>query len=184
MWKRRPTPNSIPGNGRTLHLVGVCLNRIGKAYSYNVVEHVKEIDPFLRKTTEILKSGSCYWSMSPNYHHPFAKITRAIQRSGLVSIYRNLINRQANDYPAYYNLSRQENIIESIKRQKLPIKKIDFYYIPNVHWDNYFPRILRFIPYLMDRFWILKRYNRSFIFIFRMEKSENLNGWFDSCLSG
>jgi len=27
-------PNSIPENGSTLHLVGVCLNRIGMDYSY------------------------------------------------------------------------------------------------------------------------------------------------------
>ncbi|WP_420384261.1 class I SAM-dependent methyltransferase [Novosphingobium sp.] len=150
-------------------------NTYDMAYSYNVVEHVKEVDPFLRKVVAIIKPGACYWSMSPNYYHPFAKITRTIQASGLLNFYKKLVSSQArqavNDYPAYYNMSRESNIVSSIKKQKLPITKIDFYYIPNAQWDHYFPPKLRFVARIMDNMWILRRPRKSFIFMFRIEKA-------------
>src|SRR5208282_5971070 len=36
--RRRPMPTSIPARGRTLHLVGVCVNRIGTDRSMNPEE--------------------------------------------------------------------------------------------------------------------------------------------------
>jgi SAM-dependent methyltransferase len=141
------------------------------AYSYNVVEHIAVVDDFLRKVVAIIKPGSCYWSMSPNYYHPFTILTRMIQRSGLLSLYRKRVNSNANDYPAYYVMSNEKNIVESIKRQNLPIARIDFYYIPNVNWDSYFPKRLRFIGHLIDNLFLLRNYRRSFIFMFRIEKA-------------
>ena len=35
------------------------------AYSYNVVEHVENVESFLAKVIEIIKPGAVYWSMSP-----------------------------------------------------------------------------------------------------------------------
>lgn len=141
------------------------------AYSYNVVEHVADVDGYLRKVIAILKPGSCYWSMSPNFHHPFTILTRIIQRSGLLKLYRNYVNPEANDYPAYYRLSNEKNILNSIRRQNLSVSRVDFYYIPNVQWDTYFPRRLRFLSHWLDKLLLLRSSRRSFIFMFRVEKA-------------
>jgi 2-polyprenyl-3-methyl-5-hydroxy-6-metoxy-1,4-benzoquinol methylase len=143
------------------------------AYSYNVVEHIKDVDPFLSRVVEIIKPGSCYWSLSPNFHHPFSICTRIIQRAGLLNFYRKLVNPKANEYPAYYRISKQENVIQSIIKQNLAVEKIDFYYINCVNWDTYFPKILRFLPHMIDAIFLFRNPRRSFIFMFRLQKSRN-----------
>jgi 2-polyprenyl-3-methyl-5-hydroxy-6-metoxy-1,4-benzoquinol methylase len=61
------------------------------AYSYNVVEHVTNIDTFLTKTVQLIKPGGVYWSMSPNRHHPFAIFVRLSQMLGIKRLYRATI---------------------------------------------------------------------------------------------
>ncbi|QGM47137.1 class I SAM-dependent methyltransferase [Methylocystis heyeri] len=140
------------------------------AYSYNVVEHVEDAKPFLRKATDILKPGGVYWSMSPNYHHPFTFVTRLIQRSGVLALYRRYVNPMANDYPAYYRLSNDKVILRAIADQHLPVSKIDLYYVQNVQWDVYFPRAIRSIAHILDKILILRSPKRSFILMFRLER--------------
>ncbi|TQF33460.1 methyltransferase domain-containing protein [Bradyrhizobium sp. UNPA324] len=140
------------------------------AYSYNVVEHVENVESFLAKAIEILAPGAVYWSLSPNAHHPFTWATRLAERLGLKKTYVKNINQKANDYPAYYRLSHDERIVRAITALKLPVSQIDFYFVPNVHWDTYFPRALRIIAHLFDRCWLLRRPKRSFIFMFRLRK--------------
>jgi SAM-dependent methyltransferase len=141
------------------------------AYSYNVVEHVEDRHSFLMKVIEILKPGGVYWSMSPNARHPFTWITRVAQIFRIKNLYRNSINKDANDYPAYYRLSHDAKILLSIKKMKLSVSRVDFYYISNVQWDMYFPARLRAIPHVLDRLLLLRRSKLGFIFMFRIQKA-------------
>jgi hypothetical protein len=142
------------------------------AHSYNVVEHVENVDTFLAKLVEILKCGAVYWSMSPNSRHPFTWATRVAQWLGLKKIYVDKVNSRANGYPAYYRLSNDKAILASIERQNLPVSEIDFYYAPNVQWDTYFPPQLRSIAHILDKAIMLRAPKRSFIFMFRLRKAE------------
>ncbi len=141
------------------------------AYSYNVIEHVLNERSFLAKAVEILKPGAVYWSMSPNARHPFTWAVRALQGLKLKDIYRKSISPQANDYPAYYRLCSDTKVLRAIIDQNLPVSRIDFYYVPNVQWDSFFPSILRFLPHMIDRGIILRNPPMSNIFMFRIEKS-------------
>jgi SAM-dependent methyltransferase len=141
------------------------------AYSYMVAEHIKDIRPFLKKAIEIIKPGAAYWSMSPNAGHPFTWVTRIVQRLGMTTIYRKYVNAFANDYPAYYNLSNDAKILNAINHMRLPVSRVDFYYLPNVQWDMYFPTKLRWIPHFLDRTILLRKPRMSFILIFRIQKS-------------
>jgi 2-polyprenyl-3-methyl-5-hydroxy-6-metoxy-1,4-benzoquinol methylase len=140
------------------------------AYSYNVVEHVENVGSFLQKLSQIVKPGAVYWSISPNAAHPFTWVTRLAQVLRLKKIYQRKLNQKANDYPAYYRLSNDKNILNAIDTLKLPIAQVDFYYLPNVQWDTYFPKPFRPIAHMIDRWFLLKNPARSFLFMFRLTK--------------
>ncbi len=141
------------------------------AYSYMVVEHVDRIEPFLSKVIELLKPGASYWSLSPNFHHPFASITRFVQFCGLKEAYRRNIDSTANDYPAYYRLCNPDRVVRAIKESHFPVSKVDVYFVPNVNWDHYFPKSLRFAARLIDEYILLKIPKRSFFLIYRIERA-------------
>ena len=141
------------------------------AYSYNVVEHVENIESFLKKTVDIIKPGGVYWSISPNARHPFTWVTRLAQIFRLKKLYQRRLNSLANEYPACYRLSNDFNILRAIKRMDLPVTKVDFYYVPNVQWDHYFPTPLQWIAHYLDRTFLLRNPKWSFIFMFRLEKN-------------
>ncbi len=145
-------------------------NTYDMAFSYNVVEHVANINSFIRTAVCIIKPGSVYWSLSPNAHHPFTWVTRVVQFLGFKQMYAKRLKNSANSYPAYYKLSSDSNILHAIRDLELPVSEIDFYYIPNVQWDGYFPRRLKWIAHMLDKIFILNKEKRSFIFMFRLKK--------------
>jgi 2-polyprenyl-3-methyl-5-hydroxy-6-metoxy-1,4-benzoquinol methylase len=142
------------------------------AYSYNVIEHVDNPNVFLRKAVELIKPGSCYWSMSPNTWHPFSIAVRALQAVNLKNAYRNTIAPQANDYPAHYKLCSAARVLRAIKQEQLNVAKIDFYYIHCVQWDSFFPASLRFVPHSIDSTLILRTQSLANIFMFRIQKGQ------------
>ena len=141
------------------------------AYSYMVVEHVKDIEPFLSTVIGLLKPGSSYWTLSPNTYHPFASISKFIQSIGLKGAYRRNIDPTANDYPAYYRLSDPDKVIRAIVDQQLPVAKVDFYFVPNVNWDHYFPRQIRSVARVIDKYLLARAPMRSFFLIYRVERA-------------
>jgi len=165
-----PPPHLVNRWSCSLEAIPVDHDSYDMAYSYNVVEHVEDIDSFLKKTTEIIKPGAVYWSMSPNAHHPFTWVTRVAQMIRLKTHYVKKLNQTANDYPAYYRVSHDTRILKTIDRLKLPISEVDFYYVPNVQWDSYFPVPLRPIAKWIDRLLPPRSRKRSFIFMFRLKK--------------
>ena len=142
------------------------------AYSYMVAEHIEHIRPFLSTLMKILKPGAAYWSISPNAAHPFTWATRLVQGLGLKRYYRKYRGTQSiNDYPAYYRLSSDTRILSALKTMRLPVSRVDYYYLPNVQWDMAFPAGLRWIAHVLDRNALLRNPKRANIFIFRLEKS-------------
>lgn len=139
------------------------------AYSYNVVEHVENVDSFLGKVAKVVKPGGVYWSMAPNAHHPFSIIVLLLQLLRLKSAYRTRLAPQANNYPAYYRLCSDHKILAAIERQNIKVAKLDFYYVHCVHWDKFFPPALRFIPHLIDSMVLLRVPRWSSVFLFRLE---------------
>ena len=140
------------------------------AYSYMVAEHIKEIEPFLAKAIDVIKPGAAYWSICPNAGHPFTWVTRIVQRVGATNLYRKKVNPLANDYPAYYHLSNDAKILKAIDHLRLPVSRVDFYYVPNVQWDHYFPKRLRSVAHFLDRTILLRKPKMSFLLIFRIQK--------------
>jgi 2-polyprenyl-3-methyl-5-hydroxy-6-metoxy-1,4-benzoquinol methylase len=165
-------PSPLLANRWICHLEDIPTksNTYDMAYSYFVAEHVENIDSFLKKTIDILKPGAVYWSMTPNASHPFTWATRCAQIARLKSFYKHYISHLANEYPAYYRLSSDRRILNAIKRIGLPISQVDFYYVPNVNWDHYFPSKLKFVANYLDRLFILRTPKSSFIFMFRLKK--------------
>ena len=86
-------------------------------------------------------------------------------------MYRRYVNDNANDYAAYYRVSHDKTILKVIRKLKLPVSAVDFYFTPCVQWDYYFPRSLRFIPHLLDKFFLLRSPGRSFIFMVRLKRA-------------
>jgi hypothetical protein len=110
--------------------------------------------------------------MSPNAKHPFTVIVRIMQALRLKYLYRRSIAPQANDYPAYYRLCNAAKVLKAIEKLDLPVARIDFFLIPNVQWDTFFPRRLRFIAHLIDRAVVLHAPSMSNIFMFRVQKMD------------
>jgi 2-polyprenyl-3-methyl-5-hydroxy-6-metoxy-1,4-benzoquinol methylase len=142
------------------------------AYSYNVVEHVSEVDSFLHKVVEVLRPGGVYWSMSPNLYHPFSICVLILQAIHLKGLYRKNLAPLANDYPAHYRMCSDKKILSAIKRQNISIKQIDFYYVHCVQWDSFFPKKLRFIANFIDKLFILKHPKTASIFMFRLQRED------------
>lgn len=145
-------------------------NTYDMAYSYNVVEHVSDPSSFLDKAIGIIKPGGAYWSMSPNANHPFSRSVRLLEATRLKKIYLKSFGVKGNDYPAYYRLCSSARVLKALRKTHRDIASVDFYFVPNVQWDRFFPSRLRALPRLIDDHFILKRPRLSNIFMFRIEK--------------
>jgi len=131
-----------------------------------VAEHIKEIGPFPQEGHRYPQAGRRVPVHVSQCRHPFTWVTRAVQRLGGTELYRKRVNALANDYPAYYDLSNDTKILRAIDVLRLPVAQVDFYYLPNVHWDHYFPSKLRWIAHLIDRTLLLPRPRRSYNYHF------------------
>lgn len=145
------------------------------AYAYNVLEHITDPVPFFRKVHEVLKPGGVFWALTPNGRHPFALLSRSIERIGLKPFARRKIGRDeatgtmaVNDYPAYYRCNRPGAVTRAIR--DLGFARARFFYFPCVQWDTYFPRWLKWAPHAFD--FCIGTHLTPFmqLFIIRLEK--------------
>ena len=143
------------------------------AYAYNVVEHVADPIPFLTRVHMILKPGGVFWALTPSSAHPFAWLTRSIERMGLKGTMRENLQHPelgytVNPYTSYYRLNRPGQVLRAAG--KIPFRSVEFHWFPCLQWDTYFPRVLRWLPRLYD-FSLGIRWRRAMqIFAFRLEK--------------
>lgn len=118
------------------------------AFAYNVVEHVSAAKPFFAKLAGVLKPGGVFWAITPHAWHPFPRCVRAIQALRLKEAYAH--NRTGvNDYPAYYRLNSTSQVLQAIDGREFA--KAEFFRLPCMQWDRYFPAPVRFIPHVYDR---------------------------------
>ncbi len=117
------------------------------AVAYNVVEHLRHPENFMRQLARVLKPGGVFWALTPHALHPFCWISRTLQevglKHGIASRHKNV-----NDYPAYYRLNRKGKITRLAQRNGFSNATI--YYFPCENWDSYFPRVLKWAPHLFD----------------------------------
>lgn len=144
------------------------------AYAYNVVEHLADPRPFLRKVHALLQPGGVFFALAPNAVHPFAVLSRSIEVAGLKGLARRSIGlaetgeMRVNDYAAYYRCNSPSAVRRAIRG--LGFQKVTFYFHPCVQWDNYFPRMLRWAPRLYDFVLGSRLTPLMQVFMFRLEK--------------
>jgi 2-polyprenyl-3-methyl-5-hydroxy-6-metoxy-1,4-benzoquinol methylase len=119
------------------------------AIAYNVLEHIPSAQPFLNRVHSILRPGGSFWALTPNANHPFAKISRSLEIVGLKPYFARH-NSGVNDYPAYYRINSEAAIVRCSKL--IGFSEVQFYFVPCMQWDHYFPSQLRWVPHLFDRF--------------------------------
>lgn len=118
------------------------------AYASYVTEHIESARPFFEQVARVLKPGGVFMAMTPNATHPFAAISRLIQSTVGKKIWAKFQDN-INRYPAYYRLNSPGQVLSAL--EGLPFSSAQFLYVPCVHWDTYFPRVLRWAPHLYDR---------------------------------
>jgi SAM-dependent methyltransferase len=143
------------------------------AYAYNVVEHVADPEPFLRKVHASLKPGGVFWALTPHGRHPFAYFSRALEVVGAKRAagryLAGLHGRQTvNEYSAFYRLNTVARVQKLARTTGFSTCTFDLW--PCIQWDMYFPRLLRCLPHAYDA--MLGTRFRPFmqILMFRLQK--------------
>jgi len=138
------------------------------ALAYNVVEHISAAKPFFDKLARVLKPGGVFWALTPHAWHPFAHCVRAVQSLRLKEAYAR--NRSGiNDYPAYYRLNSPSQVTSAIDSNEF--SAAEFFRLPCMQWDRYFPSMLRFVPHAYDRLVGLDRGPFMLLFAMRLTKA-------------
>jgi 2-polyprenyl-3-methyl-5-hydroxy-6-metoxy-1,4-benzoquinol methylase len=118
------------------------------AIAYNVLEHIPSAQPFLNRVHSILRPGGSFWALTPNANHPFSKLSRFLEILGLKPWFARH-NSGVNNYPAYYRINSEAAIVRC--SESIGFSEAQFYFVPCMQWDHYFPSMLRFVPHLFDR---------------------------------
>jgi SAM-dependent methyltransferase len=138
------------------------------AFAYNVVEHIPSARPFFEKLARVLKPGGVFWALTPAALHPFASLVGAVQ--GLRFKERYARNRPGvNDYPAYYRLNSPRQVSQAVGEEWFV--EADFFRLPCMNWDSYFPAVLRFIPHAYDRLAGIHRGPFMLLFAMRLTRA-------------
>lgn len=120
------------------------------AFSFNVLEHLRDPVAFSAKLASVVKPGGWFWALTPHANHPFARLSRFTEVLGLKSAYRRLMRTNdgyhgINDYSSYYRL----NNVQSVRRfMCVPYRYFDQaeFILMDASWDSYFPSLLKWIP--------------------------------------
>jgi SAM-dependent methyltransferase len=157
-----------------LEASGVPDEAYAMAYAYNVVEHLPDPRPFLKKVHALLEPGGVFYALAPNAVHPFAVLSRSIEVVGLKEFARKRIGlaetgeMRVNDYPAYYRCNSPSAVRRAIRG--IGFREVTFYFHPCVQWDNYFPRCLRWAPHTYDYVLGSRLTSLMQVFMFRLQK--------------
>ena len=143
------------------------------AFSYNVVEHVREARPFFEKVRRVLKPGGVFWALTPHGRHPFCTAVKLLEWSNLKQKVGSA-DYQRNAYRSYYRLNRDKDVLRAI--EGLGFSSARFVYMPCMQWDRAFPRPMRFLPWAYD--WVAgTRFGRSMLILaYRLEVAREVGG--------
>jgi len=145
----------------------------GFAYAYNVLEHIAEPRPFFEKLASVLEPGGVFLALAPNARHPFAWMSRLVDLLGVKPFLARALGRRdefamhVNAYPSYYRANSPAAIRRAIEGLDLAAS---FTFVPCVQWEMYFPRWLRWVPYVWDRTVSARVGSMNQVLIVRIEK--------------
>ncbi len=126
--------------------------RFDGAFAYNVIEHIQEPLPFLKRVSSLLQPNSWFWSASPNALHPFCKTSRGLEKIGLKGLFHRhsqLVKGRhtVNEYPSYYRLCNPNRLPSMAAQAGFVALEM---YLLHAGWDCYFPRLLKPLPRFYD----------------------------------
>src|SRR5262245_20310942 len=148
-------------------------NAYGLAYAYNVLEHIAEPRAFFSKVASVLAPGGVFLALAPNARHPFAWISRTVDVLHLKPVVARSLGRRdefamnVNAYPSYYRCNSLAAIERAIDGLDL---SVSFTFVPCVQWEMYFPRWLRWMPFVWDRVVSARVESMNQVVIVRVER--------------
>lgn len=137
--------------------------------SYQVVEHVKDPERFLKAAFRALKPGGAFYATTPHGNHPFALCVRTLDVLGLKNLpIFDKGDGSVNPIPSYYRLNRRSSLVKYGAKAGFDSLYIQYY--PNIGWQYFVPRPVRFVAKLYDRL-LASRINRmGMLMCYRLEK--------------
>jgi SAM-dependent methyltransferase len=157
LWGVEPDQSVIPNPKfdrfirGTLEQAALPQDYFDVAFAHYVVEHVANPLAFLEKAHRSLRAGGCLVFITPNAQHYFVQVTRLLRRLGIEEMVLRLMRGENAHYhyPTQYLL----NDATTIRRlaSTAGFRKVDIAYFDHGDVRPYFPRVLRFIPALIER---------------------------------
>ncbi len=136
-------------------------------FAFFVAEHLDDPQPFLKAVYRAMKPGSVFYATTPHGKHPFPIAVRMVEALGLKKLMASKTDN-INDYPAYYHMNTTDAIVRAV--EGIGFDEVEFMFYPCVQWDTFFPKPLRFIPHLYDKFYGIHKPERAQMLMFRLHK--------------
>ncbi|MEZ6318789.1 MAG: methyltransferase domain-containing protein [Phycisphaerales bacterium] len=139
------------------------------AFECFVVEHVSDPRAHLTAIARVLKPGAALFGYTPNWTHPFAMMSRAIELIGFKRWFVKHGTSEVNDYPAYYRLNTPARLARAARG--LGYERLDVWYVPSAHWRLHFPMPLRLAPLAYEAVLGTKVSSLNQMLLFRLRKA-------------
>ncbi|MCH7847974.1 MAG: methyltransferase domain-containing protein [Planctomycetes bacterium] len=139
--------------------------------TYNVVEHIKQPRLFLEKVCAALRAGGVFYAFTPHAVHPFAMVSRSVQRIGLKNVWRWGSKHKVNPYHAYYRLNSAQAVLKA--GRDLSFTQLTCHYLPSPQWQAYFPAPLRILPAMYDHLLGLRFQRCAAVLAIQLDKAES-----------
>ena len=153
-WGIEPDPAIMPEAGLFDHFQHALMetavlpeNAFDLAYSFLVMEHVKEPRPFMSAVARCLKPGGTYMFGTINGLHYFAKIAAALRATRLDElVLRAVRGRQELEgyhYPVFYRVNKPRSIARLA--EEFGFERPEFVFLEQLGPVPYFPGPFRLI---------------------------------------
>ncbi len=126
LWGLEPDESVTPIEGIFDHFQHALMetadlpeNSFDAAYSFMVMEHVADPEPFLRAVHRCLKPGGRYLFVTPNLRHGLIRAAKTLHTLKLDEIVLRILHGAKTDeyhYPVQYKLNREADIDEHARR--------------------------------------------------------------------
>jgi 2-polyprenyl-3-methyl-5-hydroxy-6-metoxy-1,4-benzoquinol methylase len=140
------------------------------AYAFMVLEHVEQVDAFMKRLSDCLKPGGVFLAATINAKCFFARIARITGRIGLQEAVLSVARPQAlkdYHYPAVYRMNTRQ--AWSQLKQKYGFSGLDTLVIDSDEWFAYFPRSVRWSAHVVRAMFQFRQDTYPYLFL-RLEK--------------
>lgn len=137
--------------------------------SFQVVEHVEKAEAFIRAAYRALKPGGVFYATTPHAGHPFAWCVRGLDLLRIKHWFGDEDDSERiNAIPTYYRLNRRGPLARM--GGAAGFESLHIVYYPNIGWQYYFPKAVRFIPAAYDRLLATRIPRLAMLMLYRLEK--------------